>query len=1142
MKTTRWVLIVSIWLVALLSWADPVPDLAPLAVQIPAVISAPPNPSVQVVCGVTNRGDGEASGYWNDALYLSTNEFISAGAQILTYQYPPGAIEPGETYWFTNQFTLPMIQQGRYYLIISCDVFNSLQESNRSNNQLAVPFDFKPTPPDLAPISLVVNSNITAPPNPAVSVAWCVTNAGTGYASGYWLDAFFISSSPTFDEQATMVTSSSEWGPVNAGGSYWRTNTIQLPLTRSGTYYLFLDVDHWRSLFDSQTNNNLAVAKITFTSQQPDLAPAALLAPSSLTSTPKPNIPLVWGVTNQGVGAALGAWEDKVYLSTNETLEWWDTQIIDRYAYGPVGPGETYWLTNDVYVPVVDSGTYYLIFQTDAPGGLYESDTNNNILAVPISITIQRPDLAPLTRFPSEIIGPPYPSVDLIWGATNRGVGAALGSWIDSIFLATNAPAGNLGAQFNLWRYGPVAAGEAYWQTNTIRLPIVRDGIYYFTAVSDQYSYLYESDRSNNAVTVPVVVHILPPDLAPVALQTSATVTSTPNPQLTFVWGITNQGRGAAVGYYSWYDSLYCSTNPVWDSTATRVNLLYESGPTDPGGAYWRTNVVRVPVVASGRYYFFLKANENNNLLETDYSNNDIATAVNLVIQPPDLSPVVSGVLNSFVGPPNPYLTLSWGVTNKGAGQAQTDWGDAIYLSSDTNYDDMDVILSSNWGGPLAPKATFWHTNLVRVPVTQSGVYYLIFIADRWNYLIETDETNNMAVVPVAFTVLPPDLAPVAFDVPTEITGPPNPSVSISWGVTNQGIGPAQNGTSWWSDTVYFSKNTQLEWDDRPINSFMESGPIEAGGSYWRTNTLRIPVVASTNGYLIFKTDSSDAVYESNETNNTVVVPVHMNIQLPDLAPLVLLVPHSITSPPNPTVTFVWAVTNQGPGLIEERAYYWPWYDYLRISTNSNVDTTARLVGNWSETSSLPAGGTYWRTNTCTLPVIQSGAYYLNFTTDASRTLYESDFSNNSVTVPVNFTIQPADLAPVVLQAPATLTAPPRPDVVVAWGVTNQGLGSALGYWQDTLYLSPTPDFGPSTFALLNSYQTGPVEAQGIYWQTNSITLPVTQSGTYYLMFRADNGNSLFEDVTNNNWITTPMSIQILPPDLAAIALNVTNY
>jgi hypothetical protein len=58
---------------------------------------------------------------------------------------------------------------------------------------------------------------------------------------------------------------------------------------------------------------------------------------------------------------------------------------------------------------------------------------------------------------------------------------------------------------------------------------------------------------------------------------------------------------------------------------------------------------------------------------------------------------------------------------------------------------------------------------------------------------------------------------------------------------------------------------------------------------------------------------------------------------------------------------------------------------------------------------------------------VESGTYYLVFTTDFYNNLAELTTNNNGITVPITVTITPADLAPLALQVPSILNGAPDP-------------------------------------------------------------------------------------------------------------------
>jgi len=1114
------------------------PDLVPTAVQVPASITGPPNMPLRVAYNVSNQGNGPALGYWTDILFLSPNPWLDGFSAYLDYNSGQPPLEPGENYWNTNRVMLPVGESGSYYLILSVDHYNSVEESASGNNQLAFPFTFRATPADLTPITLIVPGSFRGPPRPYVPVVWGVTNQGAGAAYGQWYDVVYFSTNSALDGSATQIQMNYESTPVAVGGVYWRTNSLRLPVTQSGTYYLFLKTDSDNSLHESDTNNNVAVASITVTVQPPDLVALDLQVPAAITSAPNPLLTVVYGVTNVSAVAVLGepTWYDSIYLSDDAQLDPNDRLVLQQYEWQTVPPGGSYWRTTTLNIPVVTNGTWYLILKADSFGSLGDP-TPDDTVSVPVTFTILPPDLVPLAQAPAEVNGPPYPYVTVAFGSTNQGVGAAQGAWSDYVYFSTTPSLDSASVLESSARYDPLPPGSAYWQTNSMRLPVVQDGTYYLIFSSDPSSLLYESDRSNNIVIRPITVHIQRPDLAPIAFQLPDVVTSPPNPEITFVWGVTNQGVGPAIGNWDWTDEIFVSSSPVWDGSATNLRYSWEHGPVAPGEAYWRTNTLRLPIVTSGTYYFFLRIDHNQSLIESDEENNVYVAKATFTIQSPDLAPLVPDLPPTFTGPPNPNLTVVWGVTNTGPGLARPFWQDAVFFSKDPVIDWSDTCVGANPAGPLAAGANSWHTNALRVPVTQSGTYYLIFKADSGEEIYEANRSNNIVVVPVTFTVQPPDLVP-ELQAPAVISGPPNPTATLVWRVQNQGIGPAEPAWDSWLDEIYLSKDSFVGAYSTTLVQEPQSRPIAPGESYWRTNTVRFPMTKSGNRYLILQTDSYNSVFESDEGNNTAAVLVRFEISRPDLAPLSFVVPSTVTGLPNPTLTFIWGVTNQGAGLAEP-LQYGSWADRVYLATNNVFDEAAVYVGELRETKTLAAGGSYWRTNQFQVPVLRSGTYYLFFITDSDRAIYESDFNNNGVGVPVAFTIIPPDLAVISLQVPSTVSGTPRPPITVAWGVTNAGPGAAKGSWRDVLYLSRTPTVDNSTPVLGEFYESGPVQPGESYWRTNTRTTAVVESGTYYLIFTTDALDELHESDLNNNTVVVPVTFQISPPDLVPFAIQV---
>ena len=424
-------------------------------------------------------------------------------------------------------------------------------------------------------------------------------------------------------------------------------------------------------------------------------------------------------------------------------------------------------------------------------------------------------------------------------------------------------------------------------------------------------------------------------------------------------------------------------------------------------------------------------------------------------------------------------------------------WNDKVFISKSPVLDGTENWWAAYSFGnePVPAGGSYWRTNALMLPIVESGDYFLIFSVNADQSLAETTFTNNTLAVPLSFHLTPPDLAPVAFQAPAVVDGPPNPAVTLVWGVTNRGPGQAGPYAFGWYDTVYVSTNSGLSGVIAYAQQYRENDSLPAGGSYWRTNTVELPLIADGSYYLVFETDYGNYLGESNLSNNVISVPVTFHTSLPELASVVLQAPTEVTGPPRPLLNLVWGVTNRAVSTAKSD---YGWYDAVYLSTNAFLDDSAVWVWSAQETNSVPAGGSYWRTNAVRSPVVQSGTYYLLFVANISRYPEESDYDNNVAVAPVTFTIQPIDLAPIAWLVPSSVSGSPWPSVTVVAGVTNQGTGSVPGEmgWQDGVFLSTTPFLDDSAYPFAIWSRTNTLPPGGAYWMTNTIRLQVVDSAT----------------------------------------------
>jgi hypothetical protein len=656
------------------------PDLVPLSLaaasnHVAFYPSSPESqPTVPVVCAVMNQGLGAASGYWYDTVLVSTNETTNGivSSQDLWVDWSSVSLPPNGVYQETNFVTLPA-QSGTYWLILHVNTYNYLYEAATTNDTLIAPLPVtvttQLTPPDLAPVNVTALSNNVAfypsspGASPTVPVVYTVTNLGPGIAYGYWYDTVSVSTNGTTNGIVASQDFDEDWESpgLAPGETYQRTNTVTLP-AQNGTYWLIFQANDGNGLYEADTTNNTLTSSVPvsvtlYAVTPPDLAPVSLVPlttnlayyPPEFWSPPQPSIQVVYTVTNLGPGTAMGGWDDTVWVSTNSTADG-----IVRYQdfneyWDPPGlpPGGTYQRTNTVTLPA-QSGTYWLIFQANDYGFLYETDTNNNTLtsSVPISLTVYPAtptDLAPmkLAALTNHVVfqspNPQSPpSVPVVYAVTNEG-GTAFGNWVDVVSISTNASLSGIVTSQNFyesWTSPDLPPGGTYQRTNEVTLP-AHSGKYWLIFQADAFNYGWPgvTDMTNNTLisSAPVTLTytVQPPDLAPVSVEAlTANLSSHPlqpeSPAVAVRYVVKNQGPGPASG--AWYDCVYVSTNrTIQGAVSSQLFPQQWTAPAlAPGGEYAATNYVWLPQ-RSGKYWLIFQANADAQLYEPDTANNILA-------------------------------------------------------------------------------------------------------------------------------------------------------------------------------------------------------------------------------------------------------------------------------------------------------------------------------------------------------------------------------------------------------------------------------------------------------------------------------------------------------------------------------------
>lgn len=251
------------------------------------------------------------------------------------------------------------------------------------NNQRATAAAVTNRPPDLRVTSITLPPADQAFSGEEVTIAWTVTNQGVGpvwAGTQGWRDQVWLSLDPVFSCGRSVLLGTRVNGPaapLAPGESSLMTGTFRLPAGLSGRRYVHVFTDRdvtqecqwggiddvgpgqfpdWPGEFrervweDGQKANNTLAAAFTVTYREPDLTLASLTV--AATGNSGGILPIQWTVENQGTRETrVATWYDRVYISTDPSLDMYDQLLGSVKHTGAVAPGGSYSAEAEVRLP-----------------------------------------------------------------------------------------------------------------------------------------------------------------------------------------------------------------------------------------------------------------------------------------------------------------------------------------------------------------------------------------------------------------------------------------------------------------------------------------------------------------------------------------------------------------------------------------------------------------------------------------------------------------------------------------------------------------------------------------------------------------------------------------------------------------------
>lgn len=1098
-------------------------DLQPTYVDVNAS-NVTANQTVTVSYTVENMGAGRPDvTHWNDKIYLCQSADGLTTSKTLIATVPITYSE--NKYSRDINVTLPSLS-GTYYIYVVADDGDAVFEyEGEDNNTMRSDKSVTYVLPDLT-VELNKVYTDTIKSGVEVSFEWRIRNQGAGDMQNTRIaDAFYVSSSESGTNARYLGTITNDlW--IAAGGEKVLRGTLTAPYGTAldAMQNVFVKTDADAKLKEESEGNNTSnkveswckfSQKPVSPTPYPDLTVTNATAPTeAVTSTYQT---ARWTIANNG-NTASGTFYTAIYLSDDAT---WSSNDVRVYSQriASLGTGETADIEADFYLQDSYYAKKFFIFVADYGRAVSESDESNNTASQAVTLTKNPtpevwPDVAvTFAKAPETVTTSQYFTVN--WTLSNIGKADA-GAFTNGIYLSDDEVWSSDDVLLATQRTTNLRQGAKSDYQSHLCLADQYEGQKYLIFRADKDNSLDEETKANNyrAVAITLVKGEPAPvpegvDLTITAASTAASTIAT-STDFTLNWTCTNSGTADAVpsmvGIYLSDDSTPSSDDAL---LATQFIALLKAGTS----INYQTSL-NIPDLNYGQKYIIVRADIDNTITELSENNNSRSLAINFTkngtTARPDLVAAAVSVPSTVSATTD--FTTTWRVTNSGKLEAGS-FLCSVYLSDDAVWSSNDVALYSKVTRSLAANGSVSYDCPLNLSEQQTGVKYLIFMADVNRSITESNKENNYVVRQLSVGSSPAvrpyaDLAVKTVSVPDELTT--SEEFTAKWTVTNQGNADASS----FVNAVYLSDDASYSSNDVQLST-ERTASLKQGETTEYKTSLSIADKYNGNKYLIFRTNAYNSVSERETSNNYKAVPVTIACApLPDLKVAKVECDKEFTAGQESQI--VCTVTNAGE--VATRQGRWVTEYYLSSNATLNKKNAAR-IGSSSHSGMLKPGEEYTDTVNVTLPEGVSGNCLVFAFTDATDAVYESNENNNvskgRVVQIYPVEERPVDIAIGKLEPPTFVTA--GENITLTYRIENTGEYAATGTLRDVIYLSKDEQWDA------NDIQVGVVTGRVNIEAGGDITREATgrvvnvPEGKYYFIVKTNSTRSIPEVGDDNN-------------------------
>lgn len=312
---------------------------------------------IKVKWKVKNSGPGiTATGNWTERVYLSKDVLWDKDDRIIGSYNRSGVLAAGAEYHDSLEVFLPQNDLGNHVLIFRSDVNNSVYEHGAEENiSTALITIIKDELSDLVVTDIVVPE--TGMAGGEVTVQWTLQNKGTNPSRGYLQEGIYLSTDTSKDAQDILAGSVPLKINLAPNATLIRSQKISLKGASLRDYHVLIHADILNNIVEINDDNNITPSEQAMRVTVDEI-PLHVLKQQNLPDNKEVyyRIEIPDSLAGESLLVTLkgdtARGNNELFLRLGEM----PTRAVHDYAFG-----EPFKANQEITVPTLQSGTYYLL-------------------------------------------------------------------------------------------------------------------------------------------------------------------------------------------------------------------------------------------------------------------------------------------------------------------------------------------------------------------------------------------------------------------------------------------------------------------------------------------------------------------------------------------------------------------------------------------------------------------------------------------------------------------------------------------------------------------------------------------------------------------------------------------------------------